>query len=103
VIPRVVIAPGKIEEGFYDMAEAFNLVDRHECPLIVAVGRAETAEFVRQSVDYFRAWTDRGFAGHLMVLDGHHHFSIMGEMSRRESPLHRAMLAQMGLALEPAR
>ena len=73
------------------------------CPLIVAVGRAETAEFVRQSVDYFRAWTDRGFAGHFMVLDGHHHFSIMGEMSRHESPLHRAMLAQMGLALEPAR
>lgn len=67
------------------------------CPLIVAVGRSETAEFVRQSLDYFRAWTDRGFCGYAMVLDGHHHFSIMGEMSRRESPLYRAMAAQMGL------
>ena len=36
-IPRVVIAPGTMEECFYDLAEAFNLADRHQCPVIVAM------------------------------------------------------------------
>jgi 2-oxoglutarate ferredoxin oxidoreductase subunit alpha len=36
-IPRVVIAPGSFEECFYDTAEAFNLADTHQCPVIVAM------------------------------------------------------------------
>lgn len=36
-IPRVVIAPGSYEECFYDTAAAFNLADRHQCPVIVAM------------------------------------------------------------------
>jgi 2-oxoglutarate ferredoxin oxidoreductase subunit alpha len=35
--PRIVIAPGTYEECFYDMVEAFNLADRHQCPVIVAM------------------------------------------------------------------
>ena len=36
-IPRVVIAPGTYDECFYDTAEAFNLADTHQCPVIVAM------------------------------------------------------------------
>ena len=36
-IPRIVIAPGSFEECFYDTAEAFNLADLHQCPVIVAM------------------------------------------------------------------
>jgi 2-oxoglutarate ferredoxin oxidoreductase subunit alpha len=34
---RIVLAPGTIEDCFYDLAEAFNLADRHQCPVIVAM------------------------------------------------------------------
>lgn len=36
-IPRIVIAPGSFDECFYDTAEAFNLADLHQCPVIVAM------------------------------------------------------------------
>lgn len=33
--PRFVIAPGDVEECFYETIEAFNLADRYQCPAIV--------------------------------------------------------------------
>jgi 2-oxoglutarate ferredoxin oxidoreductase subunit alpha len=33
---RIVLAPGTAEEAFRDTAEAFNLADRYQCPVIVA-------------------------------------------------------------------
>jgi 2-oxoglutarate ferredoxin oxidoreductase subunit alpha len=35
--PRVVLAPGTLEECFADTAIAFNLAERFQCPVIVAV------------------------------------------------------------------
>ncbi len=71
------------------------------CPLIVAVGRDETAEFVRQSVEFFEVWIERGFHGELMVMPGLHHFSIIGELANPASPLFQAILNQMGLGPRP--
>jgi 2-oxoglutarate ferredoxin oxidoreductase subunit alpha len=34
--PRIVLSPGTIGECFRDMLAAFNLADRHQCPVIVA-------------------------------------------------------------------
>jgi len=73
----------------------------HGCPLIVAVGRDETAEFIRQSVEYFEAWIERGFHGELMVMPQLHHFSIIGELGNPASPLFQAILNQMGLGPRP--
>jgi 2-oxoglutarate ferredoxin oxidoreductase subunit alpha len=59
--PRIVIAPGTIEECFYAVAEAFNLADRHQCPVIVAMdlylgmSRGTVKEF-----DLSRVRIDRG-------------------------------------------
>jgi arylformamidase len=71
------------------------------CPLIVAVGRDETAEFVRQSVEFFEAWVEAGFHGELMVMPKLHHFSIIGELGNPASPLFHAILNQMGLGPRP--
>jgi 2-oxoglutarate ferredoxin oxidoreductase subunit alpha len=37
--PRFVIAPGDIEECFYKTIEAFNLVDRYQCPVILILDK----------------------------------------------------------------
>lgn len=34
-IPKIVIAPSTVQEAFYDMAEAFNLAEEYQCPVIV--------------------------------------------------------------------
>ena len=34
-IPKVVIAPSTVEESFYDTAEAFNIAEEYQCPVIV--------------------------------------------------------------------
>ena len=68
------------------------------CPMIVAVGADETAEFRRQSAAYCEAWLSWGHTGGLLVAEGHNHYSIIGALDDPAGPLHRAMLAQMGLA-----
>ncbi|MCT4476945.1 2-oxoacid:acceptor oxidoreductase subunit alpha [Peribacillus frigoritolerans] len=34
-IPKIVMAPSTVEEAFYDTAEAFNLAEEYQCPVIV--------------------------------------------------------------------
>jgi 2-oxoglutarate ferredoxin oxidoreductase subunit alpha len=34
-IPKIVIAPSTVEEAFYDAAEAFNLAEEFQCPVIL--------------------------------------------------------------------
>ena len=38
-IPRIVMAPGDIEECFYDTFDAFNYADRYQMPVIVLVDK----------------------------------------------------------------
>jgi len=67
------------------------------CPLIVAYGTSETAEFQRQSEDYAAAWTARGFPCTVIPMRGCHHFAVMPELMNRDSQLTRAVLEQMRL------
>jgi 2-oxoglutarate ferredoxin oxidoreductase subunit alpha len=77
--PRIVIAPGTIEECFYDLAEAFNLADRHQCPVIVAMDL--TLGMSRGTVEGFdwnRVQIDRGAivsADELQRLDRYERFA----------------------------
>ncbi|MGX8237502.1 2-oxoacid:acceptor oxidoreductase subunit alpha [Exiguobacterium sp. RIT452] len=34
-IPKVVLAPSTVEEAFYDAAEAFNIAEEYQCPVIL--------------------------------------------------------------------
>jgi arylformamidase len=62
--------------------------------LLVAVGGAETSEFLRQSQLIWDAWPDncRPAAGPLVVA-GKHHFSVVVDLADPESELASATLA----------
>src|SRR3954454_25331049 len=34
-IPKIVLAPSTVQEAFYDTAEAFNLAEEYQCPVII--------------------------------------------------------------------
>ena len=34
-IPKIVMAPSTVQEAFYDAAEAFNLAEEYQCPVIL--------------------------------------------------------------------
>ncbi len=66
--------------------------------LLVAVGADEPAGFVEQSCDFLAACRGNGVACDYMAVAGEHHFSILYAFADPATPLHRAVLAQMGLA-----
>jgi len=63
-------------------------------PLLVAVGGAETSEFIRQSQLIWDSWPDNGRpAAGPLILAGKHHFSVVADYADPESELTRATLA----------
>jgi arylformamidase len=61
-------------------------------PLLLAVGEAESEEYHRQSEHLCEKWRIAGVPVELERLKGHHHFSIVDELARREGALCRAAL-----------
>lgn len=66
-------------------------------PLVVAYGTAELPELCRQSVDYARAWVERGLPGYLLPVEGVDHFTILESLADPDGPLTQA-LVEMGAA-----
>ncbi len=64
-------------------------------PLILAVGELETDEFHRQTQAYAECWRSQGFPLEIIHMAGFHHFSIVDELARPQSPLNRAVLRQI--------
>ncbi len=62
-------------------------------PLIVAYGAAELPELRRQSIDYAKAWGERGLPGRLLPIDGANHFTILESLAQPDGELMRALLA----------
>jgi arylformamidase len=60
-------------------------------PLVVAVGAAESSEFVRQSRLLAQAWAKQ--VKSLLVLPGLNHFSVVDAFAERGQPLHEETLA----------
>jgi len=63
---------------------------------IMAYGSRELPELCRQSIEYARAWTERGLPGHLLPVDSADHFTILDSLARAEGALTRALLALLG-------
>jgi acetyl esterase/lipase len=61
-------------------------------PLVVAYGTAELPELCRQSIDYAKAWTERGLPGRLLPVAGADHFSILESLSEADGALTRALV-----------
>lgn len=62
-------------------------------PLLVAVGADETSEFRRQSRDFHAAWRQAGLPGSWLEPAGCNHFTVLEELERPESELHRSLVA----------
>lgn len=70
-----------------------NHISLTQAPLLVAVGGAETSEFIRQSQLIWDAWPNNAHpaAGPLIVA-GKHHFSVVVDYADPNSELTRATL-----------
>ncbi len=66
-------------------------------PALIAVGGAETDEFIRQSSDYVETLRGQGAQVDLMKVPGANHFTILNHYADGGSDLCRAMIRQMGL------
>jgi arylformamidase len=74
-----------------------HLVPSAAAPLVLALGAAEGPEYHRQTEDLAAAWRPHGTPIEVLDLDGHDHFSIVGELQSPFSPLARAIQQQAGL------
>ncbi|MBI2586766.1 MAG: alpha/beta hydrolase [Rhodospirillales bacterium] len=118
-LPRTLVKGGAALSGIYDLEpirhcylqdtlrftaeqEARNSPDRlapaTDAPALIAVGGAESDEFLRHSNILAAAWSNRLADCRLMVVPGLNHFTMLGAFADPASELNAAVRAQMGLA-----
>lgn len=68
-----------------------NLEPSNSCPLIVAVGEAESKEFNDQSKELYTCWKNKGIDIQLLQLPGKNHYSIVETIADPQSSLHKAL------------
>lgn len=73
------------------------LEPKNFCPLIIAVGAAETQEFNDQSKELHAKWIDKGTEIEYLQLPQLNHFSIIESIRDPKSVLHLAMCEMMKL------
>lgn len=60
-IPKIVMAPSTVEEAFYDTAEAFNLAEEYQCPVIILSDlQLSLGKQTVQPLDYTKVEIRRG-------------------------------------------
>lgn len=70
-------------------------ISNHKTPLIVSCGANESDEFKRQSAEYSHALSDAGWSVSHFELEGHNHFSIIGEFANPDSQLVKELLVMI--------
>jgi arylformamidase len=68
-----------------------NLHPMNTCPLILAVGAAETTEFIEQSTELAICWEQKNCNAQLMQIPGKNHYSILDTIIDKEAELHLAI------------
>ncbi len=76
----------------------FNLPPKYKCPVIVSYGGDDPIGFHEQSDAYIEALKGHGVDVTYVPLPGLDHFAVGNEYMKADSPLTKAILAQMGLA-----
>lgn len=74
-----------------------HLPPRRDLPLLVAVGGAETPEWIKQSQDYAAMCRRNGVAAEYLECPGENHFTMTNVLGDPGHMLTRAILRQMGL------
>src|SRR3546814_7042679 len=67
------------------------------CPLLLAWGEHETAEFKRQSQLYAAAWQAQEYPARVLEVPGVNHFNILMDLQDSHSALSCSILELMGL------
>jgi arylformamidase len=75
-----------------------NLQPVNSCPLVLAVGGAESAEFNDQTKELYACWNAKGIDIQLLQLPGENHYSIAEAITDLQSPLHRALKQLMKIS-----
>lgn len=65
------------------------------CPILVAVGAAETDEFKGQSRELYSKWKNKAASIELMELSALNHFSVLNSLVDENTLLHKALLEMM--------
>ncbi|RFU61605.1 2-oxoacid:acceptor oxidoreductase subunit alpha [Peribacillus glennii] len=76
-IPKIVMAPSTVEEAFYDTAEAFNLAEEYQCPVIVLSDlQLSLGKQTVEPLDYSKVEIRRGklVTGELPALENGEYF-----------------------------
>ena len=82
-----------------DLWSPHRRIPQEAAALIVAVGGAETQEFIDQSLDFAASWSAASHDTQVHVVAQANHIDILtGALARKGAPLHTALLRQMGLA-----
>ncbi len=63
--------------------------------LILTVGDDESDEFHRQQANFLAGWQGRGLACEVVGPPGRNHFSVVNELAKPESVLHKAVIRQI--------
>lgn len=59
--PKIILAPGDIEECFFDTFQAFNYADRYQCPIIILLDKhLATSYLTTEPFDTSQVKVDRG-------------------------------------------
>lgn len=65
------------------------------CPLIIAVGEAESEEFIDQSNEFYTCWKEKGIDSQAFQLSAQNHYSILETITDSQTTLHKALLNLM--------
>ena len=91
-IPKIVIAPGTVEESFYMAIDAMNLAEKYQCPGVLALGTSACARAKRRcrgssfdavEVDRGKLVTRSGRLRRIQALRVHRRRRIAARDSRR--------------------
>jgi arylformamidase len=67
----------------------------NECPVILAIGLNETDEFKDQSLEFYKSWKNADQVIELLTARGRNHYSILDEITERDSILTSAIFRLM--------
>ncbi|HNP22972.1 MAG TPA: alpha/beta hydrolase [Panacibacter sp.] len=85
----------KMDEALMRINSPVTFSPSTNCPIVVAVGAAETDEFKDQSRELYNNWKNKSASIDLLELPALNHFSIMDALADENVPLHKALLAVM--------
>jgi len=66
------------------LLEHFHITNS-DIPILISVGEKETAEFRRQSAEYFQSWMDKGNPGMQWIEKGENYFSLIKNLNDSNS------------------